>query len=349
MNVLLQRLVAPLTTRRWFAGRYRLKRRLGAGGMAEVWLAERDDGRPVAIKRILPHLDDDPSVRLCFRDEARIGRLLSHQNLVRQLDHGYVGDAPFIVFEFVDGMSLRQLAELAHGAGTTLPLGLCLRLAGEIAGALHRAHSATDVQGNPLNLVHRDVSPDNVLIDASGTAKLIDFGVARADCNQRITANGTLCGKLAYMGPQQASAEQIDHRADQFSLAVVLFELLACRRLLADTTPARTLGRILYSELPSIAEVTTGLPPSVIALIDQALHRDPKQRFVDCAEFERALKLEAKRFEACAGEGFEALLAHFNGRGGDSKPLPLAARVKRPTRSRRWVPMGDHTELGFVA
>ena len=121
MNALFQRLIASVSKRKWFAGRYRMKRRLGSGGMAEVWLAERDDGKLVAIKRILSHLSDDPSVRLCFGDEARLGRLLRHRGLVRQLDHGYVDEAPYIVLDYIDGLSLRELAERVHGAGTTLP------------------------------------------------------------------------------------------------------------------------------------------------------------------------------------------------------------------------------------
>ena len=349
MNALFQRLIAPITKRKWFAGRYRLKRRLGVGGMAEVWLAERDDGRAVAIKRILSHLDDDASIRLCFRDEARLGSLLNHPRLVRQLEHGYVDQTPFIVLDYIDGLSLRQLAEKAYGAGTTLPLGLCLRLAAEVAEALHHAHQATDAAGNPLNLVHRDISPDNILLNEHGQAHLGDFGVARADCNQRITANGGLCGKLAYMGPQQASAERIDHRADQFSLAVVLFELLACRRLLADTTPARTLGRVLYTDLPSIDEVTVGLPKSVARIIDKALSRNPEDRYEDCGQLATDLRLVGRHFDACEDESYEAFLAHLNTLDGQSEPLPLAARVKRRVRVRRWVPVVDHTELGFVA
>ena len=349
MNALFQRLVAPITKRKWFAGRYRLKRRLGAGGMAEVWLAERDDGRAVAIKRILSHLDDDASIRLCFRDEARLGSLLNHPHLVRQLEYGYVDQTPFIVLDYIDGLSLRQLAEKAYGAGTTLPLGLCLRLAAEVAEALHHAHQATDAEGNPLNLIHRDISPDNILINEHGQAHLGDFGVAQADCNQRITANGSLCGKLAYMGPQQASAERIDHRADQFSLAVVLFELLACRRLLADTTPARTLGRVLYTDLPSITEVTVGLPKPVATIIDKALSRKPEDRYEDCGQLAADLRLVGRRFDACEDESYEALLAHLHTLDGQSEPLPLATRVKRRVRVRRWVPVADHTELGFVA
>ena len=349
MNALFQRLIAPITKRKWFAGRYRMKRRLGTGGMAEVWLAERDDGRAVAIKRILPHLDDDASIRLCFRDEARLGSLLNHPRLVRQLEHGYVDQTPFIVLDYVDGLSLRQLAEKAYGAGTTLPLGLCLRLVAEVAEALHHAHQATDAEGNPLNLVHRDISPDNILLNEHGQAHLGDFGVARADCNQRITANGSLCGKLAYMGPQQASAERIDHRADQFSLAVVLFELLACRRLLADTTPARTLGRILYTDLPSITEVTMGLPKTVVKIIDKALSRNPDDRYENCGQLAADLRLVGRHFDACEDESYEALLAHLRSLDGQPEPLPLATRVKRRVRVRRWVPVADHTELGFVA
>ena len=348
MNALFQRLIASVSKRKWFAGRYRMKRRLGSGGMAEVWLAERDDGKLVAIKRILSHLSDDPSVRLCFGDEARLGRLLRHRGLVRQLDHGYVDEAPYIVLDYIDGLSLRQLAERAHGAGTTLPLGLCLRLAAEVAEALHYAHRAKDVQGRPLHLVHRDISPDNILLDEHGRAHLGDFGVAKADCNQRITANGSLCGKLAYMAPQQASAERVDHRADQFSLAVVLFELLACRRLLADTTPARTLGRVLYTELPSITEVTIGLPSPLVDVLDQALSRDPDARYEHCGAFAEALRAIGRRFDPCEDESYEAFLAYLSAQGGEPEPLPLAARLRRRVRVRRWVPLGDHTELGFV-
>jgi serine/threonine-protein kinase len=349
MNTLLSRLVKPFTQRRWFAGRYRLLRRLGAGGMAEVWLAQRDDGRAVAVKRILPHLTDNASVRLCFRDEARLGKQLRHRHLVRQLDHGYVGQDPFMVFEFIDGVSLRQLNELANGAGRGLPVGLCLRIAAEVAEALDAAHKTCAPDGSTLNLVHRDVSPDNILIDASGSAHLADFGVARADCNQRITANGSLCGKLAYMAPQQASAEVIDHRADQFSLGVVLFELFARRRLLADRTPAKTLGRILYADLPSITEVTKGLPSEVAMIIDRALARRPEERFADCAELAVALRDALCRFEACGGEVYDGYIGSLRSPGLRAAPLPLAAVVAGRSSVGRWAALTERTEVAVAA
>jgi serine/threonine protein kinase len=151
------------------------------------------------------------------------------------------------------------------------------------------------------------------------------------------------------MGPQQASAELIDHRADQFSLAVVLYELVARRRLLADCTPARTLGRILYTDLPSVQDVTQGLPADVAATIDRALSRNPEDRYENCAAFAAALRDALVRYESCEDESYEALLGHLTTRCVEPEALPLAARVSGPARARRWVVMGDHTELAFAA
>src|SRR5579859_624404 len=200
-------------------GPYRLQRRLARGGMAEVFLARHIgvEGfeRRVAIKRILPHLSDSEGFRSMFLDEARLAAQLSHPNVVHIYDFGRAGDYDFIAMEFVDGVDIGQL--IRRGRKHPVPFELAARILSDVCGALHYAHRITDAGGRPLNLVHRDVSPQNVLVSYDGVVKLVDFGIAKAAFAAGRTRPGVVKGKYAYMSPEQVEGRALDGRSDLFS------------------------------------------------------------------------------------------------------------------------------------
>jgi serine/threonine-protein kinase len=242
-------------------GAYELRERIGFGGMGEVFLTDRPG---VVVKRLLPHLAEDPEFISLFLDEARVAARLHHRNIVQIFELGESSGAWFLAMEHVDGPDLRRLGEV--------PPEKAVDIAAQIALGLDHAHKARDAQGRLLKVVHRDVSPHNVLLAKDGTAKLIDFGVARA-------AGG---GKVAYMSPEQADGGDVDARSDQFSLGVVLWELLAGRRLFDAEDEAATLQRVLECNVPE--------PPAHASVVLRALEKNPERRYHDCAAFAEALR-----------------------------------------------------------
>ncbi|MDE0883797.1 MAG: serine/threonine-protein kinase [Myxococcota bacterium] len=249
--------------------RYHLLRKIASGGMAEVWLAEqRGPGsfvRRLVIKTIHAHFAEDENLVTAFADEARLAALLHHPHIVRVEDYGEHNGRPYLVMEHLQGQNLKQLASLANGQNLRLPERLVLQLGIQMAEALHYAHQLNDDQGQPLGVVHRDVSPQNIMLMPNGTAKLVDFGIARAASNEGKTVTGTLKGKLAYLSPEQASGKKgIDHRADQFSLSVVLWELLIGSRLFASDSDVSTLKRVAFGDIPSLALYGARYPQPLI-------------------------------------------------------------------------------------
>ncbi|HBU48708.1 MAG TPA: hypothetical protein DEB46_10390 [Myxococcales bacterium] len=274
-------------------GRYKLIKRLGVGGMAEVYLAEqtgpRGFSRRAVIKRIHRHMAEEERFVKSFEDEARLAALLQHPNIVRTEDFGDDDGQLFLVLEYVEGEDLRTLCHRAEGSHNGLPLPVVLQVGLDIAEALDFAHKMTDNQGAPLAVVHRDVSPQNIMVTPAGQGKLLDFGIARAASNQQQTQTGILKGKVAYFSPEQARGENIDGRTDQFALAVVLYELLARGRLFLGNTEVTTLSRVLRCYVPSVREFQADLPETVDRVLAQALAHDRHQRFSDCAAFADAL------------------------------------------------------------
>jgi serine/threonine protein kinase len=267
--------------------RYRLLRRLARGGMGEVWEAVAVGSvgfeRKVAIKRVFPdHQGDAPYLRM-FVDEARIASNLHHANIAAVLDFGVADGVPFQVMDYVDGIDLQRLATLAMERGEPLPAELAVYVCLQVAHALSYAHAAQDARGEPLHIVHRDVSPDNVLVSWAGDVKLSDFGIAFAEGRMEKTAQGVMKGKLGYMSPEQATAGTVDLRADIFSLGCVLHRLLTGESPLAGDT---ALANLLAGN-----EIVLGpaVPPDLAPIVAKAVRRSRFDRYETAGALAEAL------------------------------------------------------------
>src|SRR5436305_9796520 len=214
-------------------GKYQLVRRLGAGGMAEVFLAREPLAQGLAkilvIKKIHPSLAETPQFRQMFEDEAKVAVNLNHPNIVQTFSYGQIGATYYLVMEHVEGVDLLKLLNASVEAGQRIPFGLAAYLGQQVAKALDYAHRKTDEIGEPLGIVHRDISPQNVLVSWDGMVKLVDFGIARARHVRE--DDGVVKGKFAYMSPEQASGTPVDARSDIFSMGILLWEL-CCQRSL---------------------------------------------------------------------------------------------------------------------
>lgn len=272
-------------------GRYTLAKRLGAGGMGEVFLAHAgSDSTPIVVKRILPHLTENQRFLRLFLDETRIASRLHHPNIVRILELGEVNGTWYVAMEHVDGKDLRELLKRLREQGHHMPLEIAVAIAIEMARGLEYAHNATDAQGRHLKIVHRDVSPHNILVSRKGEVKLIDFGVAKAANKSVHTATGILKGKFPYMAPEQAHARAVDARTDVFALGIVLWEMVAARYLFRGKTDAVTLRLVRECEVPAPSSLRDDVPAALDKVILKALRKDPKDRFQSALAFREALE-----------------------------------------------------------
>jgi eukaryotic-like serine/threonine-protein kinase len=265
-------------------GPYRLLRRLGAGGMAEVFLAVAYGAsgfeKRVAVKTLLPELRDNPQLQRSLIEEARLGARLQHRNLVQVHDLGVADGVYYVRMDYVDGPDLRTLL-----AARRPPPELALLVAEEVALALRFVHLATDDDGRPLGLVHRDISPSNVLVSRAGEVKLADFGVAKATMLADVTQANVLKGKYSYMSPEQVKGEPLSPRSDQFSFGVTLVELLCGRRPYDGTTPLETMELVRSAAPPDLQPLDQDLQ----ALLLRCLAATPDGRFPDDDQLLRAL------------------------------------------------------------
>src|SRR5260221_13500866 len=272
-------------------GTYVLERKLGEGGMAEVYLASRSGPRGftkrVAIKRILPELSEDSQLIQMFCDEARVAATLSHPNIAQAIEFGEHDGEFFIVMGYVDGVSCAAMLRTAAQRGETVPAGAALYVAHEILLALAFAHEAVDEIGRPLGIVHRDVSPSNVLVSRIGTVKLIDFGITRSLLAERRTVPGELKGKLRYMSPEQILGAEVDARSDLFAVGIVLTEMLAGRALFSGKSDLEILTRISRGELGLVRE--GGIDSDLAEVLEVALAHRPPNRYQTAREFACAI------------------------------------------------------------
>jgi len=269
--------------------RYHLLEKLESGGMAEVFLGEATSvqgfKKRVAIKRVLPHLASHTNFIGMFLDEARLGARLTHANIVSVFDIGKSDNSFFIVMEFVDGTNLKKIMETLRVKGEPFPLKDVIYIAMEACRGLSYAHELVDDDGHPVDLVHRDVSPPNILISKRGEVKVTDFGLAKARTQLERTDPGVVKGKFSYLSPEVATGQAVDARADIFALGVCLWEMLAGRRLFLGDTDYETVQAVSNADVPSLVGVHPEVDPLFEALLLKALARDPDDRFPTAREF----------------------------------------------------------------
>jgi eukaryotic-like serine/threonine-protein kinase len=285
--------------------RYELVGEIASGGMATVYLARLTGvggfQRFVAMKRLHPHLASEKEFVEMFLDEARIAARIHHPNVVPILEVGASQAGYFLVMEYIEGDTLARLLARAATRGKRLPIGIALRIALDMLSGLHAAHELRDDAGEPVQLVHRDVSPQNVLVGVDGIARITDFGVARAASRLTATRVGQLKGKIAYMAPEQAAGEEsLDRRADVFAAGIVVWEELAAKRLFKAENEAATLSRVMTEPVPPLTTIVPGISEALSQVVARALERAPDARFSTCAQFADALEAAATGKERIA-------------------------------------------------
>ncbi|MBI3805623.1 MAG: protein kinase [Nitrospirae bacterium] len=275
-------------------GKYLLLDKIGTGGMAELYLAKQTGlsgfEKVVAIKRILPHLTQGTEFISMFVNEAKLAALLTHQNIVQIYDLGSVDQAYYIAMEYVMGKDLKTVLQQGRSRSMPLSIGDALLIVSKICSALDYAHRKSDLQGNDLHLVHRDISPQNILVSYEGEVKLVDFGIAKAAMGGQETKTGILKGKLAYMSPEQAWGKPVDGRSDLFALGIVLYEAVTGERLFTGNDEISILEKVRKAEIAPPTRLNPAIPPELEAILERALAKEVEARYQSASEMERALE-----------------------------------------------------------
>ncbi len=288
--------VEPAATPR-IVGRYALFDEIAAGGMATVHLGrlvgQVGFSRTVAVKRLHPQYAKDEEFVSMFVDEARLASRIQHPNVVSTLDVVKTDIELFLVMEYVMGEALSKLVRNAAKRGERIPPNVVLGVMAGMLHGLHAAHEATSETREPLNIVHRDISPQNVLVGVDGVARVLDFGVAKAAMRSGATKDGQMKGKLSYMSPEQLNGKEVDRRSDIFASGVVLWEALAGKRLFSGADAGEILAKVLTSDIPAPKTIVPSLSDEVSDAVMKALERDPEDRFQTAREFAVALEQAA--------------------------------------------------------
>ncbi|MEZ4225625.1 MAG: serine/threonine-protein kinase [Polyangiaceae bacterium] len=297
-------------------GRYAIYGEVASGGMATVHfgrlVGQVGFSRTVAIKRLHPQFAKDPDFVSMFVDEARLAARIQHPNVVPTLDIVALEDELFLVMEYVQGEALSKLIRAARRANQTVPLRVALSIMAGALHGLHAAHEAKSERGQPLGIVHRDVSPQNILVGTDGVSRVLDFGVAKAAMRATSTRDGQMKGKIAYMAPEQMRGKEVDRRTDVFAAGIVLWEALTGRRLFDGNDPGEVLTKLLEAEIPPPSTVEASIPQDVDQMVMRALRRQMDGRYATAREF--AVDLENSGYVALprkVGEWVEEI-------GGDS-------------------------------
>jgi serine/threonine protein kinase len=281
--------------------RYEVLTRIASGGMATVFVGRARGAagfsRLVAIKRAHPSITDDATVRDSFEREARVAAAIHHPHVVSVLDVELHGQNVSLILDYVEGCTLAELLKHANRNGDRLSLRVALRVLLDVASGLHAAHVLCDTAGRPLGIVHRDVSPQNVLVGLDGHARLTDFGIAKITNDLQQTATNSIKGKLGYLAPEYVETQAFDARSDEYALGVVAWEALAGNRLFHGPNEMETFRRILDGQAPLLSEIRPELLP-FDAIVARALARDPARRFDSVSDFARALEECGRREES---------------------------------------------------
>jgi hypothetical protein len=323
-------------------GRYQIIDRLAVGGMAELFKATLtgDHGfeKLVAIKKILPHLATDKSFVEMFIDEARITAQLDHRHIVQVFELGTDADTPYIAMQYVDGLDVLALLRECARAQIRLPADLAALIARDVLDALDYAHNALDTSGRALGIIHRDISPGNVLLSWRGDVKLTDFGIARAAERRHKTEAGTLKGKYGYMSPEQVSGAEVDPRSDIFSVGILLAEMVMARRLFTSTNDLDILLMVRDARLDRLHKYAAEFPHELRGLVMKALHRRPEERWQSAAQFRDALdewirrttRASSRTLATLLGQVINAPTADLEGEGVVAPPTDDAGALSGP-------------------
>ncbi len=289
-------------------GKYDLLALLATGGMAEIWLArisgEAGFSKLVVIKRLLDELARKPDYVTMFLDEARINARLSHSNVVQVLELGQVENKYFMAMEYVAGLSVAQVGKKTTQRLGEVPQEVACGVVAQSCAGLHYAHERALPDGTPLNIIHRDVSPQNLILTFEGQVKVVDFGIAKAQGRASQTRAGMVKGKTSYMSPEQCLGLPLDRRSDVFALGIILFELATARRLFKRTSSYQTFEAIVAAEVPPPRSINPKIPPAVEAVILKALARRADDRFASAGEMQEALEaaIHAARLRAAPSD-----------------------------------------------
>jgi serine/threonine protein kinase/class 3 adenylate cyclase/tetratricopeptide (TPR) repeat protein len=277
-----------------FSDKYEIIRRIAMGGMGEIFLARQRGiagfDRLAIIKTLLPELAEQQSFLDQFLDEARVAATLNHPNIVAIYDVGQWAGVYFIAMEYINGDDLSGIQRAAAKTRTSIPFRVSAAIIRDAALGLDHAHAASDANGKPLSIVHRDISPQNIMVRGDGVTKVVDFGIAKAANRSSRTQTGTLKGKLRYMSPEQVQGQEMDGRSDQFALGLTLWKLCLGRDLFEAETPIETFKKILFEPIPQPSSVIKGFPPALESIILKSLAKEPKDRYPRCAEMAVALR-----------------------------------------------------------
>jgi formylglycine-generating enzyme required for sulfatase activity/tRNA A-37 threonylcarbamoyl transferase component Bud32 len=316
-------------------GRYTLLHKLAIGGMAEIFLAKTSgiEGfeKIVVLKRILPHLSANELFVSMFLDEARVAANLEHPNIVNVYDIGKSGEDYFFTMAYLHGEDLSNILREAARLGRGIPLSVALYVVQAVCAGLHYAHEHAALDGSPLGIVHRDVSTTNVLITYDGGVKLLDFGIAKAANQSKMTQVGVRKGKASYMSPEQCRAEPLDRRSDIFAIGILLWELTTMRGLFRADNELAVMSLIAHYDAPLPSTVVEGYPPELEAIVMKALARDREQRYATARELQDDLETFVRDYRLGTGSGeLAAMMRELFG----PKPLP-------------WAPGGLLAQLGI--
>jgi serine/threonine-protein kinase len=273
-------------------GKYRLLAEIAQGGMGDVYLAASlgpgGFNKLVVVKELRSGLAQDRAFLAMFLDEARLSARLSHPNIVQVNEIGEEGGRYFLAMEYLDGPTIHKLLQVL--GADRFPRAMWLRVLVDVLAGLHHAHEATDIDGQPLHIVHRDVSPHNVAITYDGQVKVMDFGIAKAMDSTQETRTGVLKGKISYMSPEQARGERVDRRADVFSVGVMLWEACTRERMWRDMPDLAILNELTNGRIPPLGATRASVPPSLAAIVQRALAPDPRDRYATAAQMQTDLE-----------------------------------------------------------
>jgi serine/threonine-protein kinase len=312
---------------------YRILARIGRGGMAEIFLAQRPSvvgEELVVLKRLLPEDAEDPAILRMFLDEARLALRLVHPSIVRALGLGMLEERHALVLEFLEGQTLHSVMRRALETGRRLPLEVLVPLFADVLEGLHHAHELTDEAGRALHVVHRDVSPHNVFVTSGGNAKLLDFGIAKTAIQETRTRTGLLKGKVAYMAPEQALGARVDRRADIWSLGVTFWEALTGIRLFKADNEAASLRLTLSGSIAKPSSVRSEIPGEIDRIVLRALKREPVQRYAAASLMAEELRSWAQRQRLPMMAPARELMDELFGRDVADQRARISALIAQP-------------------